>query len=116
MSSIAADEARDARALVPIDPAFSNPAHRARVGELLTSYPSISESELDEIVSFLHSGKQFDVGMVCGDEQYKEKISAIRKSHKHSFGSTLSHTLWFLALLIVPLALVCYLPVLLGRS
>lgn len=116
MASLATGEARDTRALVPIHPAFHDPARRARVEELLTSYPNLAEGGLEEILSFLHSGKQFDVGMVCGDARFEQTVRAIRKAHPESFGSTLSYSLWFLVLLIVPLALVCCLPMLLGRS
>jgi hypothetical protein len=116
MASLANGEARDVRAVASIDPAFHDPARRARVEDLLTSYPDIGKSDLEDIVSFLRSGKQFDVGMVCGNPLFASKIADIRKSNPGSFGSALSHTLWFLVLLMVPLALVCLLPLLLGRS
>jgi hypothetical protein len=114
MASLA--KARDARAVVSIDPAFHDPTRRTRVEELLTCYPDIGRDELDEIVSFLRCGKQFHVGMVCGNPLLAPKIANIRKSSPDSFGSALSHTFWFLVLLMVPLALVCLLPLLFGRS
>lgn len=116
MTALNAGEAHPAPALTPIDPAFHDPARRTHVEVLLTAYPDITENELGTIVSFLHSGKQFDVGMVSGDERFAGKITAIRKAHPASFGSALTHTIWFLLLLIVPMALVCFLPILLGRS
>jgi hypothetical protein len=116
MATLATGEARDVRVVVPVDPAFQDPRRRERIEKLLMSYPNIRADELQEIVSFLRSGKQFDVGMVCGDERFTAKLSDIRRSNPDSFGSTLTHTIWFLVLLFLPLALVCALPMLLGRA
>jgi hypothetical protein len=112
---LTADEARDPRALPSIDPAFSDPERRARIVQLLRAYPDLSETETAEVVTFLHSGKQFDVGMIMGEPSIQSAIEAVRKAHPASFGSLLTHAFWFLVLLFVPLALCCALPSLLGQ-
>jgi hypothetical protein len=109
-------EVRDARAPVPIDPAFTDPSRRARAEQLLRKYPDTNESETAEIVSFLAKGKHLDVGLLAGDREFGPKIDALRRLHPRQFRAGIMETIWFLLLLILPLALVCWLPQLLGRS
>ena len=60
-------------------------ADRQHVTALLDRYPHISEGEIQEIITFLRTGRHLDVGMVTGDEALRPKLDAFMADHKKHF-------------------------------
>lgn len=108
-------EVRDVRASESYDPAYTDPVRRARVEELLRSYPATTPDETAEIVEFLSRGKHLDVGLVTAKDEFKEKVSTIRRDHSSRFRPSAFEVVLFLLLVLTPLALLVWLPHLLGR-
>lgn len=60
-------------------------ADRQHAIALIERYPRISDSETQEIITFLKTGRHLDVGMVTGDEALKPKLDAFMEEHKRHF-------------------------------
>ena len=76
---------QDVRAKENCDPWLTDRAQRARAEELLRLFPNTTEEETAEILIFLTKGRHFDVGMVTGNEEFREKVEAFREAHKQHF-------------------------------
>ena len=109
-------EVRDARTPPNLDPAYTDPARRARAEELLQRYPATTREETGEIVEFLARGMHLDVGLVTARQEFKEKAAAIRSAHPEAFRLGTLKTILFVLIVLTPLALIVLLPHLLGRS
>jgi hypothetical protein len=109
-------EVRDARATLLLDPAYTDPAKRARAEELLQRYPATTKDETGEIVDFLARGMHLDIGLVTAKQEFKEKAAAIRSAHPEAFRLGILRAILFVLIVLTPLALIVLLPHLLGRS
>lgn len=58
---------------------------RVRAEELLRLYPKTTETQTEEIREFLTTGTHYDVGMVAGNDEFREKVAAFRKAHNKDF-------------------------------
>jgi hypothetical protein len=76
---------RDVPASESYDPWLTDPAQRARAEELLRRYPDTTDAETGEIGKFLTKGRQLDVGMVSGSDEFREKVAAFREEHSRHF-------------------------------
>ncbi len=85
MKSAKVVSVQDVRAKEICDPWLTDRAQRAAAEELLRTYPETTDEETAEILTFLTKGRHFDVGMVAGNEEFREKIEAIREAHKQHF-------------------------------
>lgn len=78
-------DVQDARAPKTCDPWLTDPAQRARAEELLRLYPHTTEDESTEIQIFLTKGRHYDVGMVAGNDEFRDKVMAFREANKKHF-------------------------------
>lgn len=69
-------------------PRFDRPAmsaERQRATDLLGRYPRISDAEVEEIVAFLKTGRQLDIGLLTSDTALRPKLDAFMAEHKAHF-------------------------------
>jgi len=72
---------------------FTGPAKRAqtfdpprqRVANLLERYPSITESEAQQVVRFLKTGRHLDVGILTADERLRGNLDRFMEEHQSHF-------------------------------
>jgi hypothetical protein len=109
-------DVRPVRAPANLDPAYTQPARRERIDQLLQVYPETNAEETAEIVEFLRRGMHLDVGLIAARDEFRHKVAEIRAAHPEAFRASALHTLLFLLIILVPLILFATLPQLLGRS
>lgn len=66
--------------IVPIDRASSE-----RVADLVSRYPGVSESEAQEIVTFMRTGRHLDVGLLTANDDIRPQLDAFMQDHKAEF-------------------------------
>jgi hypothetical protein len=76
-------------------PELNHAGRRKHVEELLRRYPDLKEAEKEEIVRFLATGPQLDVGLIMGNDAFKEKVSAIRRANPSRFRLQLHEMMFF---------------------
>lgn len=62
-----------------------NLAVRQRMAELLRRYPDTDEAETAEILTFLRTGDQIDIGLIGGSDELKGKVQQFRADHARHF-------------------------------
>jgi hypothetical protein len=76
-----------------------NPAHeevralrldRRRVSDLLARYPRVSDEEVKEILNFLRTGEELEIGLLTSNERVRPKLDAFMERHKAHFRITWS--------------------------
>jgi hypothetical protein len=85
-------------------PELKASTRRKQIEDLLRRYPNIREAETAEIVRFLATGPHLDVGLIAGHDEFKEKVRALRTSHRRQFRPKLAETLLFVAGIAGPAA------------
>ena len=78
-------------------------SRRARVGELLRSYPAIDAGETAEILRFLKKGPPLEAALLTTDDQLRDKLRQFRKDHSRHFALGLREYL-IVAILVLALA------------
>ena len=63
---------------------------RRRVSDLLSRYPRVSDDEVKEILSFLRTGEQHEIGLLTNNERVRPKLDAFMERHKAHFRITWS--------------------------
>jgi hypothetical protein len=58
---------------------------RERAAQLLRRYPEVSSSETDEIVTFLKTGRQLEIGLLTCDDRIRPRLDAFYADHKARF-------------------------------
>jgi hypothetical protein len=58
---------------------------RERVSDLLARYPSVSDGESHEILSFLRNGRHLDIGLLTSNRRLRPKLDAFMADHKAHF-------------------------------
>ena len=81
---------------------IGSPELRQRMEHLLRLYPDISQEETEELLTFLRSGPHLDVGLVTGEEEFREKVRDIRTRYRGEFRLKLRESILFVALIIGP--------------
>ncbi len=87
-------------------PELRQTPRRQRIEELLRRYPSIRESETEEIVRFLATGPHLDVGLIAGSDEFADKVRALRKRHKKHFQLHFHEALLFVVAVLGPAILI----------
>ena len=82
---------------------LGSPELRARMEELLQRYPDISQEETQDLLKFLKSGPHVDVGLVTGEDSFRDKIRQIRTRYAAEFRLKAHETILFIALICAPL-------------
>jgi hypothetical protein len=60
-------------------------AERQRASDLLGRYPRLSDGEVAEIVTFLKTGRQLEIGLLTSDPSVRPALDAFMAEHKAQF-------------------------------
>jgi hypothetical protein len=60
-------------------------AERQRASDLLGRYPRLTEAEVREIVTFLKTGRQLEIGLLTSDPALRPRLDAFMAEHKAEF-------------------------------
>lgn len=58
---------------------------RERVAQLLSRYPRIARHEIDEILTFLRTGRHLEIGLLTSNEGIRPQLDAFMQDHKNEF-------------------------------
>ncbi|HXS49328.1 MAG TPA: hypothetical protein VN713_04295 [Sphingomicrobium sp.] len=70
----------------PINGTFS--AYRStseRVADLVSRYPGVTDDEAKEILTFIRTGRQLEVGLLTTDDTIRPNLDAFMQDHKEHF-------------------------------
>ena len=79
---------------------------RERVARLLSGYPGISETDVQEIVEFLRTGRHLDIGLLTADDELRPKLDAFMDEHGKRVALTFGE-ITAVAMLIAAFLFVC---------
>jgi hypothetical protein len=80
---------------------------RARIEELLRTYPKVSKHEAGEILRFVKDGPAIWVGLLTADDKLKGQLDAFRRDYAAEFSVTPREYI-MVAALIIALAGACF--------
>lgn len=60
-------------------------ADRVRVASLLERYPRINDRERDEILSFFHTARSLDIGLLTANRSLQPNLDAFRAANRADF-------------------------------
>ncbi len=86
----------------PVRREVGSPELRQRMEHLLRRYPDLSQEETKELLTFLRSGPHLDVGLVTGEDEFREKVRDIRTRYRSEFRLKLRESIFFVALIVGP--------------
>jgi hypothetical protein len=75
---------------------------------LLRRYPGLAEADRAELLHFLRTGRQIEIGMVSARDGVSERLAAFRRDHRADFRLGLVQILGFVALIVGPLAVLAW--------
>lgn len=57
----------------------------ARVADLVSRYPGVTDNEAQEIATFMRTGRHVDVGLLTANASIRPKLDAFMEDHKAEF-------------------------------
>lgn len=76
---------------------------RAHVAKLLSRYPDVSNTEREEILTFMKKGRHLDVGLLTANDNLRPQFDAFMVDHKRHFRLGVFDVLRVLALIAATL-------------
>lgn len=55
---------------------------RERMADLLARYPRLTDDETQEILTFLRTGRQLDIGLLSSNDRVRPKFDQFMEDHK----------------------------------
>ena len=99
------------RGVAPADSAparFGDFRKRQHIEGLLRRHPKTSEAETKEIITFLATGNHLDVGLVSGNDEFRDKVARFRGEHSSHFRLKLHEVALFLLVIGGPVAAITW--------
>jgi hypothetical protein len=78
---------------------------RERVSDLLSRYPGITAREIQEIITFLKTGRHLDVGLLTSNDGIRPKLDRFMDDHKSHFRVKLGEAVLLISAIVAFLAI-----------